>query len=186
MGNVIINNTSYKDNGTEFFLADNKIQKAIKEMGLGLAELSVYLFYIRCQNNRKQARPTMEYIMKETPIKSKDTVRKAIRNLERVGLLVQLEKGHSGKASVYQVNYVYYKEDKTPQEEQQPITESIIDIEVKKTPKKKQQPQGNIYTSRGKHECVMTSKEAQERLAEIESIDWETMMEDAADILDRI
>ena len=181
--NIDINNKSYKDNGTEFFLADNRIQRAIKELGLGLAEVSVYLFYIRCQNNRQQARPTMEYIMKETPIKSKDTVRKAIRNLERVGLLVQLEKGHSGKASVYQVKYAYYRE----QEEPQTATESIKHVEdIKPLPKKKQQPQGKLFTSRGKHESIVTSKEAKERLAEVQGVDWATKLEDEACVLDRI
>ena len=155
MGKIVINNKSYIDNGAEYFVADNKIQRCIKELGLGLAELSVYLFYIRCQNNNNQARPTMEYIMRETPIKSKDTVRKSIRNLEKAGLLEQLEKGHSGKASVYKVNYVYMADYEA--------------VEPKKvnTPPAKEKPsqgqiKGNLFTSRGKHSEIMTSKEAEE------------------------
>lgn len=199
MSNIIINNKSYKENGTEFFLVDNRIQKCIAELGLGLPELSVYMFYIRCQNNKQQARPSMEYILKETPIKSKETVRKAIRNLEKVGLLIQLEKGHSGKASVYQVNYCYMNKEDV-QGEPQKASESILYIEdIKPLPQQKKQPQkarnkkyngmdsdAVIPFKRGVHNEIVTSKEAKERLNYYESDEYKAQAQADEEAIERL
>lgn len=202
MINTKITNKSYFEMESGYFKVPNFLYELAFEMGLNRVERDIYICLVRYANgSTRNPFPSYKKLKKYTMTTRNDTIAKAIRRLEELGLITVISKGTTqGQSNIYKVNYVY------PVKVEEPIVESpkinsksieesnelnSIDIlkslcdeanneigdipEVKEEPKRKQR---GLFTSR--------KKEAVDSVKEYESVDISVMIEENADILDLI
>ncbi|WP_404989342.1 helix-turn-helix domain-containing protein [Clostridium culturomicium] len=187
--NFKITNKSYFEMEHGFFKVPNFIYELAEDMGLNRVERDIYMCLIRYANgSNRNPFPSYKILKKYTMVKKNDTIAKAIRRLEELGLIAVISKGTTqGQSNVYKVNYVYpVKAEKTEKVEE---VEESNDIDVLKsmcsepveiteaqdTPKKKQK---GLYTSK--------KKEAEELTKHFEDVDVISMLEAEASVLDNI
>lgn len=104
-----ITKKSYFEMESGYFKAPNFLYELAFEIGLNRVERDIYICLVRYANgSTRNPFPSYKTLKKYTMVKKNDTIAKAIRRLEELGLITVVSKGTTqGKSNVYKVNYVY-------------------------------------------------------------------------------
>lgn len=106
---VKITSRAYSELEKGFHMLPNDIYRGMTILGLKPNERMVYLYLVRLAHNSVLPFPSYENIMNNTGIKNRNTLSKALAELEEKNLIKRMYRGNSyGKANTYKVRYIDY------------------------------------------------------------------------------